>query len=239
MNRAVHCALPWILPALLLASGCNIAATGHNVQGKRLYEQGQFAQAISTFQKAVNANPRNPDAYYNMASTYYYLGKQQNNATWTQQAEQLYRRALVIDPNHTDAHRGLAAVLVESGRSGEAFQMLQAWQARAPFSAEPLIELARLQSEFGNRSNAMQTLANALNVDSNNPRALKAMGLMREQSGEYQLALDNYIRSYQANNLQPDVAEKIARLQGSARPQVVPFQPGQNRLGSAQQYVPR
>ena len=239
MNRAIDCVLVAVSIIFFITSGCNLAATGHNVQGKRLYEQGQFAQALTTFQKAARANPRNADAYYNMAATYYYLAKQQNNATWIRQAEQLYRQTLNVDQQHVDAHRGLAVLLAESGRSQEAFQLLTNWRARSPFSAEPLIELARLQTEFGDRSRAMQTLADALNVDATNARALKAMGQMREEAGEYQLALDNYIRSYQANNLQTDVAAKIAALQGRVQPQAVPFQPGQNRMGSIYQHVPR
>lgn len=223
-----------------LLSGCNFSANGANMQGKRLFEQGQFAQAIEMFQRSIQANPRNADAYYNMAATYQYLGKQQKNGTWIQQADQLYRQALSLDPNHADAYRGLAALMVENGRTSDAFQMVQNWRLRQPNSAEPLIELARMFRETGNRSSSTQLLVDALNLDGNNARALKAMGQMREESGEYALALQNYIRSYQANNLQSDVAQKIASLQGLTRSaQAVPFQPGQNRLGSINQHIPR
>ena len=94
--------------------------------------------------------------------------------------------------------------------------------------------------ETGNRAQATQLLSDALNVDSTNARALKAMGQMREEAGQYAMALENYVRSYQSNNLQTDVAQKIATLQGRVRSaQTIPFQPGQNRLGSLNQYVPR
>ncbi len=227
------------LLALLCSSGCNVAATGHNIQGRRLYEQGRFADALNTFQKALRSNPRSADAYYNMAATYYFLGKQHRNAAWMQQADTLYRHALNLDPSHKDAHRGLAVMLVESGRAQDATQMLQNWRLREPGSAEPIIELARLQKELGQRDQASQLLIDALNVDSSNARALKAMGQMREEDGQLQLALDNYIRSYQANNLQTDVAAKIAALQGRIRSPSVPVQPGQSRMGSVNQYVPR
>ena len=51
------------------------------MQGKQLFEQGQYAQAIEMFQRSITADPRNADGYYNMATAYYYLGKQQKNAT--------------------------------------------------------------------------------------------------------------------------------------------------------------
>ncbi len=229
-----------LLICCALLSGCNIAATGHNMQGKRLFEQGQFSQALQSFNKAVQANPENADAYYNMAATYYFLGKQNRNTAWTQQAEQLYRQAINLDPGHVDTYRGLAVLMVESGRTGDAFQTIQNWRLRQPASADPMIELARLYKEHGNRPQATQLLVDALNIDSTNARALRAMGQIREEEGQYQLALNNYIRSYQANNLQPEVAARIAALQGRTQAQqTAPLQPGQPRLGEVNQYVPR
>ncbi len=225
---------------VVLSGGCNLASTGNNVQGKRLFDQGNYARAIESFQTAVQHNPRNADAWYNLGATYYYLGKQQRNAEWLQQADQLFRQALAADPNHADSWRSLAVLTVENGRTDEAFEMIKTWRASAPYSAEPVIELARMYSEAGNRTQASQLLSDALQIDPNNARALKAMGQMREQSGEMQLALQNYIRSYQANNLQADVAQKIASLQGTIRTtQAIPLQPGQNRLGQINQHVPR
>ncbi len=226
--------------SLMLASGCNLASTGQNIQGKRHFDQGQYTQAISSFQQALQNNPRSADAWYNLGATYYYLGVQQRNADWLRQSDQFFRQALAIDPNHSDAWRSLAALTVQNGRIAEAFQLIDGWRASVPGSAEPVIELARMYREAGNVNAAKQLLVDALNLESTNARALKAMGQIREDAGEYQLALENYVRSYQSNNMQPDVAQKIAALQGTVRAaQVVPFQPGQSRLGSLNQYVPR
>jgi tetratricopeptide (TPR) repeat protein len=221
-------------------SGCGVASTGQNIQGKRMFEQGQYAQAINAFQGAVRNNPRNADGWYNLGATYYYMGRAQNNREWLQTADNYFRQALVIDPGHSDSWRSLAAMMVESNRTQEAFQLIQSWRANSPGSAEPVIELARMSSESGNLAAAKQLLVDALNIDPNNARALTALGVLREQSGETQLALENYIRSYQANNMQPEVARRIAALQGTVQSaQITPFQPGQNRLGSANQHIPR
>ena len=112
------------------------------------------------------------------------------------------------------AYRGMAVALAENGQVTDAFNLLQNWQNAVPGSEEPRIELARLAKETGDRGRSMQYLLDALAVNPQNPRALKAMGLLREEEGQYQLALQNYLRSYQVNNLQTDVAEKIAALQG-------------------------
>lgn len=225
---------------LIGLSGCGVASTGQNIQGKRMFEQGQYAQAIDAFQGAVRNNPRGADGWYNLGATYYHLGRSQKNAEWLQTADQYFRQALVVDPGHADSWRSLAALMVESNRSQEAFQLIQSWRANSPGSAEPVIELARMSSESGNVPAAKQLLVDALNIDPNNARALTALGVLREQSGETQLALENYIRSYRANNMQPEVAQRIAALQGTVQStQPASLQPGQSRLGSASQHVPR
>jgi len=242
MSRDViyhHVGLLSVMLCMVL-TGCNVTSSGHNMYGKQLFEQGQYASAIQSFQQALRDNPQSADAYYNLAATYSHLGRQQNNANWMQQADQLYRYAIALNPMHGDAYRGLTAQMMHGGQTAQAFQMMQTWRAQTPQSAEPVIELARMYHETGNRNQATQLLVDALNLEPTNARALKALGSIREESGQYQLALDNYIRSYQANNLQADVAQKIAALQGVTRTaQVVPNQPGQTQLSSVNQYVPR
>ena len=226
----------------IFTAGCGLSATGTNMQGKQLFEQGQYAQAIEMFQRSISADPRNADGYYNMATAYYYLGKQQKNTAWTQQADQLYRQALNLDPNFVDAYRGLSATLIDEGRTQEAFQLVENWRVQQPQSAEPSIELARLYREAGDSAAATQLLADALQIDGDNARALKAMGMMREESGDYSLALQNYMRSYEANSSQTDVAQKIASLQGATRTAqntIPPTQTGQTTPPGNNQFMPR
>lgn len=228
-----------LLFLLVACQGCGIASNGLNVEGRKAYESGSYNEAITKFQTALQRDPRNADGYYNLAAVYHQLGKVNKNQQWTSYAEQMYRKSIELDPGLADSHRGLAVLLIESGRQDYAFDLVRTWQARNPYSAEPLIELSRLYQEYGDRQQATKYLADALAVDSTNFRALKAMGHIRELDGQYQLALDNYVRAYNANNMQPDVANKIAQLQGQIRSAGVPQTSGPQRLGNASQFVPR
>ena len=196
----------------LVFAGCN-TANKQNAMGRASFLNGQYSQAINQFQQALVANPQNSDAMYNLGATYYTLGKQSRNSQWINQAEQLYRQAIAHDDQHIDSHRALAGLLVESGRKSYAFDLLNSWRQRYPRSAEPMIELASLYSEFGDQNQATNLLADALQVDGTNTRALKAMGYIRESQGQLNLALDNYLRSYQLDSRQADVAQLITRLQ--------------------------
>jgi tetratricopeptide (TPR) repeat protein len=202
--------------------GCKMAADGQNLQGVRLYQQGQYEGAMQQFQRAVATNPQNPDAYYNMAATLHRMGVARNDQNLLGQAETLYNQCLDFDPNHADCHRGLAVLLAETGRSDRAFALLKNWAVRSPANADARIELARLYEEFGDRETAKIQLTEALHIDQHNARAWSALGRLREQSGDYAQALANYQRSYSLNRFQPEVAERIAALNRTVSGQVGP-----------------
>ena len=253
-------------------SGCNLTSSGNCIQGKRWFEVGDLNRAVTSFQQAQRANPQNPDPYYNLGAIYHRLAAtaaanastanlsggigpagqpaNANNAQsvsnqYLSAAENYYRQAIALDDRHVDAHRALAVLLIQSNRQAHGFELIRTWQARHPESAEPLVELARLHQEYGDQSRAVQFLADAINIDGNHARAHKALGVIREQQGQYHLALDNFIRSYQANNLQSDLPGRIANLQSRLQLASVPQFQAPNRQGSlaqpgtANQYVPR
>jgi Tfp pilus assembly protein PilF len=133
-----------------------------------------------------------------------------------------------LDNTHVEAHRTLAVLLVETGRQSFAFDLLNGWQARNPMAADPPIELARLYQETGDQQRAVNYLADALRLDSYNARALKAMGHIREQQGQWAMALENYTRAYQADSRQSDLVGKIQALQTRLASSAYPYQnPGQ------------
>ncbi len=215
-----------------LSTGCSLAARKHNVTGTSLFESGQTSRAINEFQTALARDNRNADAWYNLGATYYALGKQGNNRAWIDQSETLFRQAISIDDKHADAHRALAALLVETGRERFAFDLLQTWKSRQPGLSDPLVELARLHQEYGDVNRASDYLADAMRIDTNNPRVLKAMGHVRERQGQLAMALDNYSRSYQLDNRQLDVAARINEIQARLAGNTGPAQPNTGPLGN-------
>ena len=222
---------------ILCLSGCNTNGQRSFV-GQQAYGQGNLTNAINQFQQAVLQNPRDANACYNLGASYFQLGRQQRNAQYMAQAEQFYRQAIANNDQHTPAHRGLAATLIETGREKYAFDLLKTWQQRYPNQADPLIELARLYQEYGDNRHATDMLADALKVDGRNVRALKAMGSVRENQGQLALALDNYYRVLQLDNQQVDVAQRVAQLQTKLAQSNSP-NGSPSRYGSAQPWLSR
>lgn len=222
--------------AAIVAVGCNnFDAQARNAEGVRLFQQARYHDALQQFQEANYADARNVDAYYNLAATYHRLGTVEQSDTYLRQAESYYQMALARDENHPEAHRGLAVLLVDSGRTNEAFSLLNAWVARSPGTPDAKIELARLCQEFGDHENAKSRLTEAIALDPGNARAWTALGHLREQLGEHGAAMHDYQQSLAHNRFQPEVAARVAslRAQGAYSGGVIgyPHQPaGDTRL---------
>jgi tetratricopeptide (TPR) repeat protein len=195
-----------------------MASQASNVEGVRLYQQGNYQQASDRFQHAISEDPTSPAGYYNLAASLQQTGTLYNRPADLQQAEVLYNQCLERNPNDADAHRGLAVLLCDTQRQPEAFRLLNSWAAANPNSPEPKIELARLLEETGQPEQAKTQLVEALTVDPHNARALTALGRLRDQSGDHSQALSDYQRSLAVNRFQPEVAARVAQLQAAASP---------------------
>lgn len=204
-----------LFASLLAISGCQYASTGHNIEGKKLYGQGQYGLALQRFQQAIAANPNDADAYYNMGAAYHQLGRQSRNQAYLSQAEALYLQSLQRNPNHVDSHRGRAVLLAETGRTQQALQSLQGWVMQNQQFSDARVELARFLQEQGDVQTALVQLEQAVQLDPTNTRALNQLGFIREQSGNYQQAMQNYQRSLALDGMQPDLSARVAQLQQS------------------------
>ncbi len=159
-----------------------------------------------------------------------------NQQSDLQQAESYYHQCLDYNPDHQNCYRALAVLLVEEGRSADAFKLVENWTARNPGSAAPRIELARLYEESGNRDQAKTQLIDAVAIDPNNSVALAALGKLREESGETAQAVANYQRSLASNPSQPALAARVAALTTPAAPAFTP--PGGTRVVTAPAAAP-
>ena len=224
------------LPILM---GCGIAGRSQNVQGVSLYQQGQHHAAIQKFQQAINRRPNDADGYYNLAATYHQLGKRNADQSMLAQAENLYNQTLQYSPNHSDAYRGLAVLLVETKRPDSAFRLIEGWTTRQPHVADARVELARIHEEFGDKKMAIRHLEEALTVDSNSSRAWASLAKLREESGDFAQALANYQRSHSINALQPQVTARIAALQNTIGPGTPVAPVAGARVAGQPNWVPR
>ncbi|MCO8123945.1 tetratricopeptide repeat protein [Stieleria sp. TO1_6] len=196
----------------LSSAGCHWSASGKNALGAQLHEQGQYTAALQQFQQVVADDPTNPDGYYNLAATTHQLAKQRNDEALYANAEALYNQCLDHDPNHIECHRGLAVLLMDTGRPDKAFALVKNWASQNPMDSQPRVELARLYEEAGEPQTALKYLEDAVQQDANNSRAWLALARLRESTGDLPQALQNYQHALALNNSQPMIAERVAAI---------------------------
>ncbi|MDR0336720.1 MAG: tetratricopeptide repeat protein [Planctomycetaceae bacterium] len=204
-----------------------------NSEGLRYLGQSRYNEAKTAFEAALKVEPNNADTYYNLATTYHQSGKislQSGQSADAQlqydQALRHYQLALTYNPNHTEAHRGLAVLYMETQNADAAFKLLIDWYNTNVTSAEPKIELARLYQEYAqicqlqNRTDiakecldsASKMLQSVLVTEPANYRALRALGYLKEQNGDWQGAIADYQRSFQSNPQQKDLENRISTI---------------------------
>ncbi len=209
------------------ATGCQLPSGTQNIQGVREFNAGNYNSASQRFRSVTLDNPRNPDGHYNLASTLHqmaYLKSKQGGTKADEdevrnlqiQAETMYLQCLDRNEEHVECHRGLAVLLVEMGRSEQAFKLLNGWASRSPQSADPKTELGRLYEEHGDLDTALLQLQQAIplgGADSrSSSRAWAAAGLIRERQGDLAQAEANFRRAYALNKDQPGVGVHLAAL---------------------------
>ena len=154
-------------------------------------------------------------------------------------AAQHYQLAISHNAHLADAYRGLAALYMDSQNGEAAYHLLNGWVSNNPDAIEPKLELARYYHEFAQictaqgrleeaqqcRDAAQTLLQQVLAADSSihsgqgaastvRPIVLRALGHLKEQSGDIPGAVFEYQRSLQANGQQKDLEERIAALTG-------------------------
>lgn len=212
---------------LAAAGGCgSMMAAARNAEGVRLYQQTRYQESIEQFHKALNSDPDNADSYYNLAAVYHRLGTVNKSESELKQAENYYNMCRDRNPDHADCYRGLAVLMIEQGRTEEAFRLVEGWADRRPDLAAPRIELARLFEEFGDSKAAEEHLVAALGVDHDNDRALAALGQLRERMGNHAQAVVDYERSLLYNRFQPEVEARVAALRSALNPTQMMTTPG-------------
>ncbi|MCM1450883.1 MAG: tetratricopeptide repeat protein [Clostridium sp.] len=90
-----------ILTALVTAICCN--ATALTEQADTAYANQDYAAAVQLYHKAIANDGISPQIYYNLANSYYRLGKPGRAVLY-------YNRALQLDPSMQDARDNLAFV---------------------------------------------------------------------------------------------------------------------------------
>jgi serine/threonine-protein kinase len=121
-----------------------------------LYEgTGRYQEAVAEFERAIENEPTNDQAYMELAETYAHLGS-------SSQAEATYRRAIDLRPHYWAGYNWLGVFYYRRARYREAAEMFEKVVSIAPDNARGCFNLATAYTALGRYSDAIELLNRSL-----------------------------------------------------------------------------
>jgi len=129
----------------------NAGAAGHACLGLVADGSGQYREAVSEYQRALELEPGNESAYLGLALAYEHLGA-------IAEAEQTYQRAIDSHPNSPYTYNALGTFYLRRDQYDKAVQMLQKVITLAPEGHAAYVNLGATYNEMGKYEKAIEPL---------------------------------------------------------------------------------
>ncbi len=167
-------------------------AEDYNNRGTDYYNQNNFTQAMSDFNKALEINPNCAPAYSNRG----FLYDKQGNFT---QAITDYNKALEIDSNYAPAYNNRGALYEKQGNLTQAmFDYNKAIKINPNY--EPAYNnRGALYEKQDNLTLAISDCTKAIEIDPNDAMAYYNLGLIYATQGNLTQAMSNYNKAIEIN----------------------------------------
>ena len=179
------------------------------LQGRELYEAGQFSEAADAFRRATAAAPASATAYVNLGLALVQLGDRSS-------AIEAFRAAVAAAPEDVAAHASLGALLAETGRLGEAAEQLRAAFERTPEAAATRTLLVRTLIRLGRTDDALTVLTRAASVDPDDEPVTVDLAILLADRMRYREAIARLSEAYQRHPDRAATATTLARLLAAA-----------------------
>jgi tetratricopeptide (TPR) repeat protein/Tol biopolymer transport system component len=211
-----------------------------NSLGFALFQQGKSGEAVAAFEKALAVDPKHWKAHNNMAlaaidlgelelaeahyreslalepqpAIYSDLGFVLERQGMTEEATELYRKSLELDPESASAHQNLAASLARRGDFTAAERHFRAALEQKP-GAQAYTGLGFVLWKQGRVDEAIARLHDAIDADPKHPAAYDQLGTILVAQGRLDEAELNYralVRTHASAAAHQKLAEVLTLL---------------------------
>ena len=210
-----------ILPAAAIEAG-----KLHTRMGQLLERQNQWEQAKQEYLLAIQNNPKDSEAHFNLAELYKIEDKidlaikelelvvklEPNQALSHHILGSLYLKqekqdpaklhlelAVALDPLNADTHHKLGQIYYQSDQSEQAVNACKSAISLDPYNPEYHETLSMVHYMNQQLDDAAEALEKALTLDSNNSDYHKALGVIHEGRKRFDLAIKEYERAIEIN----------------------------------------
>ena len=190
----------------VIAGGCTPRTTGQDrtAQTQTVATIGAEAEKEALL-KHINREFEDPEAHYRLGQIY------QAESKWDE-AEYHYNTALSFDPVHWPARAAKVKMLQQSGRANESKQAAALYISEVSASAERSLPLGLEFQKQGFDDYAMACYQQALRLAPNSAKVNKQLGYYYLSKTDKERAKEYFVRSFNLDRLQPDVANQLGLL---------------------------
>jgi len=187
-------------------------------------------------QKALRANPNDPDVLTNLALWSSLMNNPKDEETYSRKAiaakpdfmparlylgdallaqnrlddaVQVYRQALTLDPKNYQAHNELGNILDKRGQAEKAMKEFQLSLEIEPDQAMPHFEFGKSFAESHRLPEAADEFSKALQFDPTNPNVRTNLGVVLFQMGRYEDAAYQFNYALQIDPTNPNAREGL------------------------------
>jgi putative PEP-CTERM system TPR-repeat lipoprotein len=167
--------------------------------------QGKLPAARAQYARVLEQRPQSVAAYTA-------LGVLFEADHMAADAEKSYERALALDPRAAVASNNLAWLFVQAGRNPDrALELARTAKGQAPDDPHINDTLGWIYYQRGLVTQALDMLEQSIRIDSNNPTALRHIGLVQYRSGDWVSARRSLQRVIRLNpNIDADTRNALA-----------------------------
>ena len=191
----------WLWAALLFFQSAGAGVD----DGMKALNEGRYEAAAQAFAKAIEADPNDYTAHFNLAMAYSFLNRDAEGITE-------YRKTLELKPGLYQAQLNEGILLLRQKQASEAQPLLEAAAAQKPTEFRPRFYLAEAQLAGGDTAKAEQSYRAALEVDGKSAAAQLGLGRALEREGKLADAAPHFRQAAELDAGYHDALLELAAL---------------------------
>jgi len=201
MSAKMRAMVSAVLLCALCFFGCRATSSARVSQSSRTAADIRRAE----LQRELDKKWENPAAHFGMGQSYHAAGD------WSK-AEWHYNIALGFNPAYRDAQAAIVKLQLDKGDKAKAEWAASAYMTQVASSPEQLLALGVSFEKQGLDAYALKCYQDALKTVPDSPTVNRQLGYYYLAKNKKDLAKEYFIRSFQLNPNQPDVAGELGRL---------------------------
>ncbi|WP_269623978.1 protein arginine N-methyltransferase [Prochlorococcus marinus] len=160
-------------------------------QAFKFHQQGNISEATKYYQYFINEEFKDHRVFSNYGAILEGLGK-------LEEAENMYRKAIELNPNFTEAHSNLGNILNSLGKLKDAELSTRKAIELNPNFAEAHYNLGNILNSLGKLKEGEKSIVQCLTVNENHLKGKLTLSAIKLHQGDNSL-LNNVIQSNQSN----------------------------------------